>query len=105
MVKKASTEIKQGDKKRVSRNPGKSEDSLLSKEQNKIARDLYKGPKGLPKHFGPKVRHKTRVTGQAIDEKAKKKSTHKDMSSLKREIDLPDMSKVSCCNILLVLSP
>ncbi|KAK7476216.1 hypothetical protein BaRGS_00032570, partial [Batillaria attramentaria] len=36
------------------------------KQQDKIARAQHTGPKGLPKHFGPKIRHRDRNKGRQI---------------------------------------
>ena len=45
----------------------------LSEKEKKLRGDQPKGPKGLPSHWGPKIRHKQRPGQQLKNKKAGKK--------------------------------
>lgn len=62
-------------------------------EQDRIAKDQHTGPKGLPKHFGPKLRHRDRKKQADQKVNAKKKK-----SAAKRPVpkQLSKIPKVSC---------
>lgn len=60
------------------------------KQQDRIARVQHKGPKGLPKHFGPKIRHRDRSKQKG---KMPQKGASKDRPKKKGVIQQPKAQK------------
>ena len=57
----------------------------LSEKDKKLKRDNPAGPKGLPSHWGPKVRHKQRPGQQLQKKKAAKKGKAAQLRNGKKE--------------------
>ncbi|ESO84060.1 hypothetical protein LOTGIDRAFT_229578 [Lottia gigantea] len=85
------SDIKQKTKKTDKPNKIKQNLDNVEKE-SRVAKKLYSGPVGFPKHFGPKVRHKARPTvntsrnSKQIKQVAgnKRKPAHSDVEPIKK---------------------